>query len=86
MARCWLVHRFHELKTPASMDFDIPIFLISARCVALRSLDLLVKPDWSVVFYFVAENAGREKVTTVRVDRGFSPYGVRRFNDTLRVV
>ena len=56
-------------------------FFISVQCVALRNLDLLIKTGWSVFSRFFAENAGRGKATTLRVDRGCSRYGVRRFDE-----
>ena len=50
-AGCWLARRLHQPKA-STMDLGISIFLISVQCVALRSLDLLIKTCWSVMFPF----------------------------------
>ena len=51
-AGCWLARRLRQLKASTTMDLGISIFLISVQCVALRNLDLLIKPGWSVIFSF----------------------------------
>ena len=51
-AGCWLVRRLHQLKvSTTTMDLGISFFF-SVQCVALRSLDLLIKTGWSVIFPF----------------------------------
>ena len=54
MAGCWLARRLHQLKASTTMDLGISIFLIFVRCVALRNLELLIKPGWNVFVRFVA--------------------------------
>ena len=44
-AGCWLARRLYQLKAFTTMDLGILIFLVSARCVALRNLGLLIKTD-----------------------------------------
>ena len=48
-AGCWLARRLHQLKASTAMDLGISFFLIFVRCLALRSLDLLIKTGWSVI-------------------------------------
>ena len=48
-AGCWRARRLHQLKVSTIMDLGISIFLIFARCVALKNVDLLIKTDWSVI-------------------------------------
>ena len=47
----WMLARapVHQIKASTTMDLGISIFLIFVRCVALKSLDLLIKTGWSVV-------------------------------------
>ena len=45
----WLARRLHQLKASTTMDLGIPNLLISERCVALKTLDLLIKTDLSVI-------------------------------------
>ena len=48
-AGCWLARRLHQLTTSTTMYLGFSIFPISVQCVALRSLDLLIKTGWSVI-------------------------------------
>ena len=50
----WMLARapaseIHQLKASTTMDLDISFFLIFVQCVALRSLDLLIKTGWSAI-------------------------------------
>ena len=77
-ARCWLARRLHQFKTSTTMDNGVNFPHLCIKCVALKNFSLLIKTDWRVICPFVAENAGRGQAITIRVDRGWSRYGVSK--------